>query len=174
MKRHTLLAMTLAAGAFAQPASLPPAQNTTGVINPQFNAARPRAVYPVPYGAPTVEDVTKVIVRVRDYLAANTPARMVHRDTGAEITALPDPNAIVERGAFNVVGYEWGVVYSGMLLAAETTGDNAFRDYVDKRMKFLAKTAPLYRNVTPPAPGAAPGGAGPGRGGAGGLFRAVN
>ena len=104
----SVFAQTLAPSAPAAPPS-PPAGGGSGIINPNFNAARPRAVYPVPYAPPTVEEVTKVLVRVRDYLAANTPARMVHRDTGAEIAALPDPNAIVERGVFNL-GYEWGVV----------------------------------------------------------------
>lgn len=180
MKTATLLAMTLVTGALAQtpppaPGAATPAAGpqATGIINPNFNAARPRAVYPVPYEVPTPEQVTKVLVRVRDYLAANTPARMVHRETGAEITTLPDPNAIVERGAFNLVGYEWGVVYSGMLAAADATGDQAFRDYADVRLKFLAKIVPLYRNA--PTPAAAGGGGGPGRGGAGGgLFRALN
>jgi unsaturated rhamnogalacturonyl hydrolase len=179
MKAAALIAMTIATGAFAQtPPPAPagaaqPSAQGVGIINPNFNAARPRAVYPVPYAPPTVEEVTKVLVRLREYLAANTPARMVHRETGAEITVLPDPNAIVERGAFNLVGYEWGVVYSGMLAVADATGDNAFRDYVDVRMKFLAKNVPLYRDFVPPAPAA---GAGPGRGGpgGGGMFRALN
>ena len=159
----------LSAGPPPPPADAP----QTGIINPAFNAARPRAVYPVPYAPPTVEEVTKVLVRVRSYLAANTPARMVHADTGAEITTLPDPNAIVERGVFNLVGYEWGVVYSGMLLAAETTGDSAFRDYVDVRMKFLAQYVPLYRAMATTPPPAADGAA-PGRGRGGLLFRALN
>ncbi|MEO6569359.1 MAG: glycoside hydrolase family 88 protein [Opitutaceae bacterium] len=172
MATASMLAQTTPSTA---PGATPPAGGTqTGIINPAFNAARPRAVYSVHYAPPTVEEVTKVLVRVRGYLAANTPARVVHRDTGAEITTLPDSNAIVERGVFNLVGYEWGVVYSGMLLAAETTGDNAFRDYVDVRMKFLAKNVPLYRAAamaatTPASPGDAPG-----RGRGGVLFRALN
>jgi unsaturated rhamnogalacturonyl hydrolase len=172
MKTAALLTMTLTTGAFAQtPSAASPTapaqgiQQGVGIINPNFNAARPRAVYPVPYVVPTVEEVTNVLVRVREYLAANTPVRMVHRETGAEITKLPDPNAIVERGVFNIASYEWGVVYSGMLAVAGATGDKAFRDYVDVRTKFLAKNVPLYRDFTPPA-ATAPGG--------GPLFRALN
>ena len=171
MKNFALLAMTLSASAVAQPPAAAPA--ATGIINPQFNAARPRAVYPVPYTVPTAEEVTKVLVRVREYLAANTPARFVHRTTGAEITELPNPDAVLERGVFNIIGYEWGVVYSGMLAVADATGDAAFRDYADQRMKFIALNAPKFRTATPaaaPAAGGAPGG----RGGAGGIFRAVN
>jgi unsaturated rhamnogalacturonyl hydrolase len=165
------------------PASAPAAQATsqtgTGIINPRFNPSRPRAEYPVPYGPPTVEEVTKVLVRVRDYLAANTPARFVHRTTGAAITEIPSPDAMLERGAFNVIGYEWGVVYSGMLNAAEATGDSKFRDYVDERMKFIAEYAPKFRSLAPSNPGGGQsGGQGQGRPGdrftGAGIFRAIN
>src|SRR5439155_12673419 len=141
------------------------APSGAGMINPQFNAGRPQAKYPVPYGPPTVEEITKVLVRVHDYLAANTPARFVDRATGAEITdfSTSNPNAMLERGAFNIIGYEWGVTYSGMLLAAETTGDPRFRTYVDTRLKFIAARAPAFRTAAQPA-AAATGAAG--RGGA--------
>jgi rhamnogalacturonyl hydrolase YesR len=154
------------------------AQNTpppgAGMINPAFNAARPRAVYPVPYGAPIPEEVTKVLVRVRDYLAANTPAKIVDRNTGAEITDLskPSPTATLERGTFNMIGYEWGVTYSGMLLAAEATGDKKFSDYVDERFKFIGKATPYFRAQMQAA---GQGNQGPqaGRGGGINLFRSV-
>ncbi len=146
----------------------------TGMINPAFNAARPRAVYPVPYGAPIPEEIVKVLDRVRDYLAANSPARVVDRRSDAEIKDFtqPNPNATLERGAFNIIGYEWGVAYSGMLLAAEATGDRRFRDYVDQRIAFIADKAPYFR-AQMQANGQ--GGQGPqaGRGGGINLFRSV-
>ncbi|HEX2855451.1 MAG TPA: glycoside hydrolase family 88 protein [Opitutaceae bacterium] len=163
-----------AASAPETPAASPAPTTGTGIINPRFNTSRPRAEYPVPYGPPKVEEVTQVLVRVRDYLAANTPARFVHRTTGAEMTEVPSPDAALERGAFNVIGYEWGVVYSGMLNAAEATGDAKFRDYVDQRMKFIAEYAPKFRSL--PA-ASAPGAQAPRPGdrftGAG-IFRAIN
>jgi rhamnogalacturonyl hydrolase YesR len=103
--------------------------------------------YPVPYGPTTVEAVTDVLNRIHRYLDANTPARLVNRQTGSEITELrtPDPNATVERGHFPIISYEWGVTYSGMLLAAETTGDPRFKDYVSKRLQFVVERTPYFR-----------------------------
>jgi len=103
--------------------------------------------YPVPYVAPTAAQVTEVLERVRVYLEANTPARLVNGKTGREITdfSMIDESSALEPGAFRMVSYEWGVTYSGMLLAAEATGNPAYRDYVARRMKLVADLAPRYR-----------------------------
>lgn len=151
MKVPTLTALISLSAPMVAPAQPPAATpNRTGMINPQFNAARPRATYPVPYGPPSAQEITKVLVRVHGYLAVNTPARLVDRLTGAEITDLtsPNPNATIERGAFNLMGYEWGVTYAGMLLAAEATGDTRFRDYAAQRLAFIAEKAPYFRAVS--------------------------
>lgn len=144
------------------------------MINPQFNAARPRAIYPGPYGTPVVADILKVLGRIEGYLAANTPARLVDRQTGAEIKDLksPNPNATIARGEFNIIGYEWGVVYSGMLLVAEATGDPRFRTYTAERLAFLVEKAPYFQALSVAAGlGAAP--PIPARGGGFNSFRAV-
>jgi len=103
--------------------------------------------YPVPYGLATVESVTEVLNRIHAYLDANTPARIINSQTRAEITdfSTPDPKAIVERGAFPIIAYEWGVTYSGMLHASEATGDPRFKDYVAKRLGFVADRTPYFR-----------------------------
>ena len=103
--------------------------------------------YPVPYGPPTVESVTAVLHRVLDYLEAATPPRIVDRRTGQPIADLATPGAepAIEPGSFRVTSYEWGVVYSGMLLAAETTGDQRFREYVARRLRLVAELAAHYR-----------------------------
>ena len=44
-----------------------------------------------------------------------------------------------------MTSYEWGVVYSGMLLAAETTGDPRYREYVARRLRLVAGLAAHYR-----------------------------
>jgi rhamnogalacturonyl hydrolase YesR len=101
----------------------------------------------VPYGTTTVAAITEVLNRVHGYLDAHTPARLVNKQTGAEITdfSQPDPNAVVERGHFPIIAYEWGVTYSGMLLAYENTGDPRFKEYVTKRMQFIADRTPYFR-----------------------------
>jgi unsaturated rhamnogalacturonyl hydrolase len=111
------------------------------------NPSRLTPTYPVPYPPATVEAITEVLNRVHAYLDTNTPTRVVNRQTGAEITdfSMPDTNAIVERGHFQIIAYEWGVTYSGMLLAAENTGDTRFKDYVAKRMQFIVEKTPYFR-----------------------------
>ena len=103
--------------------------------------------YPIPYGPPTVEKVTEVLHRVLGYLESTTPARIVDRRTGQEITdpAKLGADAVVEPGAFRITSYEWGVVYSGMLLAGETTGEPRFTDYVSRRLRVVAELAAHYR-----------------------------
>lgn len=125
----------------ADPAQTPALQGRDAMLH------RSAPNYPVPYGPTTVEKVTEVLNRVHGYLESNSPARLVHRETGAEITdfSRPDPNAIVERGHFRAISYEWGVTYSGMLLAAEATGDARFREYVAKRLQFVVDKAPYFR-----------------------------
>ncbi len=103
--------------------------------------------YPVPYGPPSVGKVTEVLHRVLTYLDAATPARVVSRRSGQEITdysRLGD-DAVFEQGAFRLISYEWGVTYSGMLLAGETTGDPKFTEYAAKRLRLIADLAPHYR-----------------------------
>jgi unsaturated rhamnogalacturonyl hydrolase len=163
MKTIAQATLVVAAGsALGQPPA-PAPQASAGIINPQFNAARPRAVYPVPYGPPTTEEVTKVVRRVHDYLAANSPARLIDRASGEAITdgAPVSPNATLERGVFSLIGYEMGVTYSGMLRVADATGDARYRDYTAVRLKFIAEQAPYFRaqaqanglGSAPPIPG---------------------
>jgi rhamnogalacturonyl hydrolase YesR len=111
------------------------------------NPSRLTPTYPVPYLPATVEAITEVLNRVHAYLDTNTPTRVVNRQTGAEITdfSKPDTTAVVERGHFQIIAYEWGVTYSGMLLAFENTGDARFKDYVAKRMQFIVEKTPYFR-----------------------------
>jgi rhamnogalacturonyl hydrolase YesR len=111
--------------------------------------------YPIPYGSTTVEQVTEVLHRVLGYLESKTPARIVDRRTGREITdpARLGKDAVIEPGAFRVTSYEWGVVYSGMLLAAETTGEARFTEYVARRLGLVAELARHYQaNPVPDGP----------------------
>ena len=55
--------------------------------------------------------------------------------------------AQLERGAFRLASYEWGVTYSALIAAAETTGDKRYTDYVQNRFRFLAEVAP-HSNVS--------------------------
>ena len=157
--------------AFAQPAATNPAA-------PAGLGARGQATYPIPYRLLTVDGITEVLNRVHAYLDTNTPARLANRQTGEAITDLskPNPDAIIERGAFQLISYEWGVTYAGMILASDATGDARFKDYTARRFQFFADAIPFFRAQAgtnpPPAPGAVGGGRGRG-GGPGFAFRSV-
>ncbi len=143
----TLLSTILAALGLTFTTEVPAQAPKEYVAAEAGNPARMTPNYPVPYPPATIESITEVLNRIHGYLDANTPARVVNRQTGAEITNFgkPDTNAIVERGHFGIISYEWGVTYSGMMLAFENTGDTRFKDYVAKRMKFIVEKTPYFR-----------------------------
>ncbi|GAB3762247.1 glycoside hydrolase family 88/105 protein [Spirosoma pomorum] len=104
--------------------------------------------YPVPYGQPKVADVTAVLNRVYTYLDAVTPAQVIDKETGKEITDFTrfQPNAVIKPGDFRLTSYEWGVTYAGMLLASEATGDPRYAEYTNKRLAFLAGLRPYFQD----------------------------
>src|ERR1043165_446292 len=87
--------------------------------------------YPVPYEAPTKENVKAVLDKIFNYLDANTPAQMINKQTGEIVNDINqlDTNTIVKQGDFRLTSYEWGVTYSAMQRAFETTGDKKYNDY---------------------------------------------
>lgn len=88
------------------------------------------------YGVPTIEEVKATVDKVFHYIEPNTPARLV--DGKPEV------------GAFRLTSYEWGVTYSALLAAYNSTGDAKYRDYVFSRMNFFVNHAEHYRQVTEP------------------------
>lgn len=90
--------------------------------------------YNVPYGVPAKDAVKADLDRVLKFLDANTPIGVKEDGT-------------LEKGAFRLASYEWGVTYSGMLKAGETTGDSAFTKYTTDRHSFLAEQAPKWTQV---------------------------
>jgi unsaturated rhamnogalacturonyl hydrolase len=112
-------------------------------VNPDRIASN----YPVPYRPPTIESIQEVLNRIHAYLDGCTPARMVNLKTNEPITvfSIPVRDAAIERGTFPIVSYEWGVTYSGMLLATEATGDPRFAAYTSKRLNFLAELYPNFK-----------------------------
>ena len=88
------------------------------------------------YGVPTIDEVKATVDKVFHYIEPNTPARLV--DGKPEV------------GAFRLTSYEWGVTYSALLAAYNSTGDAKYRDYVFSRMNFFVNHAEHYRQVTEP------------------------
>jgi rhamnogalacturonyl hydrolase YesR len=106
--------------------------------------------YPVPYGPVKAEEITAVLNRIYTYLDASTPAKVIDRQTKAEIPDITKltTGASFEPGVFRLISYEWGVAYGAMLLAGETTGDAKFTDYTIKRMNLIAAVAQYYKTVS--------------------------
>lgn len=90
--------------------------------------------YKIPYGVPEVKDIKADLDRVLAFLDKETP------------TAVKE-DGYLEKGAFRLASYEWGVIYSAMLRAGETTGDKAFSEYTIRRHSFLAEQAPHWTQV---------------------------
>jgi len=113
-------------------ATLPEAQ--------MLGAAMPAPKYPVPYPPASVADITAVLDRVQAYLETASPATLLDKPNGTEVTDLSHipATATLAKGPFALVSYEWGVTYAGMLHAGEVTGDHRFTDFVAKRFKLLA------------------------------------
>ena len=102
--------------------------------------------YPVTYGETTIEDIKQVIGKVADYLETGTPAKIIDKSNGEEITDFnkENRNATFEQGDFRMVSYEWGVTYAGMMNAFDATSDEKYKTYVSKRLKLLSDTYPGY------------------------------
>jgi unsaturated rhamnogalacturonyl hydrolase len=105
--------------------------------------------YPVPYGKVEIESVTKVLQRIHGYLDTVTPPQYLNQKTGETLTDLSkiDENTALKKGDFRLVSYEWGVTYGAMFLATEATGDSRFKQYADKRLQFLAESAPFFKKT---------------------------
>ena len=101
------------------------------------------------YGIPTQNAVKQTIDRVLHYIDSETPAQLVDKRTGKEVTRMKDIDQYTQlkQGGFRLTSYEWGVTYSGVLAAYEVTGDKAYRDYVYKRHQLLSDMAPQFEKV---------------------------
>lgn len=134
----TLTLVTLLANAFSQ---------EKDDVNSPLHLLPAR--YPVPYGAPGITSVKEVLDRVFRYIDRSTPARLVNRVTGSPITDINDVSgdAMLDKGVFRITSYEWGVVYSALINAYRHTGDTSYIRYVKERHEFIARWAPVFRDM---------------------------
>ena len=91
-----------------------------------------KPAYKYNYGVPDRKDVKESIDRILDYLDKTTFAEL--DETGKHL----------RKGDFRLTSYEWGVTYSAMLRAGETTGDERYTKYAIDRMNFLCEQAPRF------------------------------
>jgi unsaturated rhamnogalacturonyl hydrolase len=102
--------------------------------------------YKVPYKGVKPQQVKAVMDRILVYLDRVTPPLIVNSKTGKDITDFKKPiaEAALMQGDFRLTSYEWGVTYSGMILAGQLTGDKKYTDYAASRMKFLSDAATYF------------------------------
>jgi unsaturated rhamnogalacturonyl hydrolase len=129
-----LIAQTNQASAQAPAGSTP--------VNPDRIASN----YPIRYGPATIESITDVLNRIRTYLEGCTADSVIDFKTKEPVTdrSKLTGDASLAPGVFPIISYEWGVTYSGMLLAGQATGDARFFDYTARRLNLLADLFPQY------------------------------
>ena len=88
--------------------------------------------YKIPYGDVDKAEVKAALDRIFKYVDAQTPCTLKEDGT-------------LERGAFRIGSYEWGVTYQALLTAAKVTGEQQYSDYVAKRFLFIGEVAPRFR-----------------------------
>lgn len=91
-------------------------------------------------------DIRQVIERIYTYLDSCTPAQVVDAD-GNPLTDFSkiDDKTTFKKGDFGIATYEWGVTYSGMLLASEVTGDRKYAQYAYDRFRLLGEIYPYIK-----------------------------
>jgi len=97
-----------------------------------------KVLFATPYEPTSTPDIKKTLDRIFNYINAVTLAQMVNKKTGLPVNDVSkiDTSTTLMQGDFRLTSYEWGVTYSGMLLAAETTGDLKYSKYVKQRFTF--------------------------------------
>ena len=144
-----LFLVIVAATAAAQ--STPTQVHTSPQADPGVYSGRLQVEYPTPYEPATAEQIRQVLERVHGYVDVAAPVSVVNGATGeavSDLGHLPD-EVTLARTDFQILSYEWGVTYAGMLRAAEVLGDARYRDYVDTRVSAIALLAAHERARLP-------------------------
>jgi unsaturated rhamnogalacturonyl hydrolase len=105
--------------------------------------------YPVPYGPASVPGIKEMLSRILGYLEQHSPAEVIDTRTNLPITDFSkvNPDADIAAGAFRLICYEWGVLFSAMLQVSEATADRAFQEFSAKRLQFIVDKVPYFADV---------------------------
>lgn len=140
----TLCALTLLASTSTAVAQSTATQiHTSPQADPGVYSGRVTPNYPTPYEPATTQSIEATLQRVHAYLEQAAPLRVVDGTTGtvvSDLKKLPDQVAL-DRTDLLILTYEWGVTYSGMLLAADITGDTRYKNYTRDRLAGIATLA---------------------------------
>jgi len=147
-----LAASALVCSSLAIAQSTPNQVHTPPQQDPGVYSGRLKVDYPTPYGPATVEQIRATLERVLAYVETAAPIQVVDGDTGApapDLAKLP-PQVALARTDLQILTYEWGVTYAGMLRTAEVTGDKRYADYTNARVSAIATVAAHAKKNLPP------------------------
>ena len=145
LKKINLTAIVIAMMAIlALPVS---AQNSKK--NSKKQDTKPQTQQTAPQRVSPTDGIKEVIDRIFTYIDGCTPAQLVDAE-GKELTDFSkiDRNTSFKKGDFGINTYEWGVTYSGLLLASEVTGEQKYAQYVYDRFNFLGQIYPYVKKYT--------------------------
>jgi rhamnogalacturonyl hydrolase YesR len=131
--------------------STPTQVHTSPQVEPGVYSGRLKVDYPTPYEPATEDAIRKTLELVHAYVDEAAPVRVIDGDTGApvnDLTRLPAKVALA-RTDLQILSYEWGVTYAGMLRAAQVTTDPRYRHYTDERLSALAMLAAQAKKQLP-------------------------
>lgn len=146
-KRIAAPIAAFAAALLAVPATAqqgPKPADRAAVIDEGDAPTRMSPAYPMPYRDTSPAAVKTVMDRVLGYIEREAPIGMVDdRGAAVKLRRLVPGNAF--KPGFGLTSYEWGVTYSGALLAGQVTGDTRYTRYAADRVNFVADVAARYR-----------------------------
>jgi unsaturated rhamnogalacturonyl hydrolase len=132
--------------------STPNQVHTSPQQDPGVYSGRLKVDYPTPYEPATIDQIRATIERVHAYVDTAAPVEVIDGDTGsavADLAKLP-PQVALARTDLQILTYEWGVTYAGMLRTAEVTGDKRYTDYTNARVTAIATVAAHAKKNLPP------------------------
>lgn len=117
--------------------------HTSPQVDPGVYSGRVTPNYPTPYQPASAQSIETTLQRIHAYLEQASPLRVLDGATGAPVSNLKNlpPLVALDRTDLLILTYEWGVTYSGMLLAADATGDARYRKYTQERLSGIAAVA---------------------------------
>jgi unsaturated rhamnogalacturonyl hydrolase len=157
IRASTMAAVLSSLASVVAAQSAPKVHTATPQSDPGVYSGRLKVDYPTPYGLARPQDVRSLLERIHAYVSEAAPVRVVNGESGEPVTdfsKLP-PQVALARTDLQIVTYEWGVTYAGMMLLAQVTGDRRYDQYTDERVTAIARLAAHARRQLPPGTTAA-------------------
>jgi rhamnogalacturonyl hydrolase YesR len=95
----------------------------------------------------STQSIELLLAKVRQTLDGRMVYRINDPTTGQTYQIPADQIARKGDDAFNLTGYPMGVIYAGMLSAADATGDPTYMAFVSERLGGFAKTEPAFEQM---------------------------